>query len=78
MNTKFTILVAAGLLFAGITQAQGTVAADKGDFNNPRHAVVVREHKAKMHQPKHQVRHKKHVKHHHKMHRHHKRNHGHR
>ena len=72
MNTRFTILLAAGLLFAGITQAQGTVAADKVDFNNPHHAVV-RDHKAKMHQPKHQVKHhKKHVKHHHKTHRHHR------
>ena len=75
MNTKFTILVAAGLLFAGITQAQGTVAAEKADFKNPPRHAVVRDNHAKMHQPKHQVRHKKHVKHHHKVHRHHKMNH---
>ena len=75
MNTKFTILVAAGLLFAGISQAQGTVAAEKVDFSNPPRHAVVRDHKAKMHQPKHQARHKKHMKHHHKMHRHHTMNH---
>jgi len=67
MNTKFTILVAAGLLFAGITQAQGSVAADKADFRNPPRHAVVREHKPR--QVKHKVHHhKKHMKHrHHRM-----------
>lgn len=75
MNAKFTILVAAGLLFAGIAQAQGTVAADNADFKNPPHHAVINNHRAPRHQVKH---HKKHMKHHHRMHRHHKMNHGHR
>ncbi|MBN9386126.1 MAG: hypothetical protein J0H74_35540 [Chitinophagaceae bacterium] len=44
MNTKFTILVAAGLLIAGVSQAQGTIASNV-DFNNPRHAMAS-EHRA--------------------------------
>jgi hypothetical protein len=67
MNTKFTILIAAGLLFAGMTQAQGTVASD---FNNkPRHEVVARHEMKKEFRkaPRHKMHHK--VKHHHrKMH----------
>ena len=45
MKTKFTILIAAGLLFAGATQAQ-TVAMNRGmDFRNDRHEMV-RDHQA--------------------------------
>ncbi|HEY4209699.1 MAG TPA: hypothetical protein VGM31_22895 [Puia sp.] len=63
MNTKFTILVAVGLLFAGVSQAQGTVASD---FNNkPRHAVVARHETQK--QPRHKA-HRHHKHHHRKMH----------
>jgi len=62
MYTKFTILVAAGLLFAGMTQAQGTVASA---FNNkPRHEVVAR-HEVKQEKRHKMSRHHK-VKHHHK------------
>ena len=62
MNTKFTILIAAGLLFAGVTQAQGTAASE---FNNkPHHEMVARHEMKKNH---HKMHHK--VKHHHrKMH----------
>ena len=67
MNTKFTILIAAGLLFAGVSQAQGTVASE---FNNkPRHEVVARHEMKKEFKkaPRHKMHHK--VKHHHrKMH----------
>jgi hypothetical protein len=67
MNTKFTILIAAGLLFAGVSQAQGTVASE---FNNkPRHEVVGRHEMKKEFKkaPRHKMHHK--VKHHHrKMH----------
>jgi hypothetical protein len=59
MNTKFTILVAAGLLFAGVSQAQGTVASD---FSKPHHEVVVRHEMKKA--PHHKMHHK--VKRHHK------------
>jgi len=67
MNTKFTILIAAGLLFAGVSQAQGTVVSE---FNNkPRHEVVARHEMKKEFRkaPHHKMHHK--VKHHHrKMH----------
>jgi len=64
MNTKFTILIAAGLLFAGVSQAQGT--ADAAFNNKPRHEVVAR-HEVKKNQHKMNRHHK--VKHHHrKMH----------
>jgi len=63
MNTKFTILIAAGLLFAGVTQAQGTAASE---FSKPRHEVVARHEVKKSHHK--MNRHHK-VKHHHrKMH----------
>lgn len=54
MNTKFTILVAAGLLIAGISQAQGTAAPHKMDFSNPRHTIV-REHRAMLNH-RHEIR----------------------
>ena len=67
MNTKFTILVAAGLLIAGVTQAQGTSVAS--EIGKPRHEMVVR-HEIKK-QPRHKVHRHHKVKHHHKkMHQH--------
>jgi len=65
MNTKFTILIAAGLLFAGVSQAQNAVAMNKIDFNNPRHEIR---------QDHHEIRKdKREIKHnHHRIHRHHK------
>ena len=61
MNTKFTILVAASLLFAGVSQAQGTATSD---FNKPRHEIR-KEVRQVQHQKKH--RHHKMKHHHHKM-----------
>lgn len=67
MNTKFTILVAAGLLFAGVSQAQGTTASE---FNHkPRHEVVAR------HEVKKEFKKAPHHKMHHKVKRHHKKMH---
>ncbi|HVU57122.1 MAG TPA: hypothetical protein VHD83_18805 [Puia sp.] len=70
MNTKFTILVAAGLLFAGVSQAQGTVASE---FNNkPRHAVAARPVVKKEFKkaPHHKMNRHHKVKHHHRKMRH--------
>jgi hypothetical protein len=46
MNTKFTILIAAGLLFAGVTQAQN-LAFNNKDIRNDRHEMV-RDHRQMM------------------------------
>lgn len=89
MNTKFTILVAAGLLIAGVSQAQGTVAANDVAFNNPRHTVVMRNHKEReLMNFRHEIRkdrkeigrdrhkiqhHRKQMRHHHKVMKHHHR-----
>ena len=80
MNTRFTILVAAGLLFAGVSQAQNAVAVNRVDFNNPRHAVMVREHREilndrhEIRKDRHEIREdKRQIKHNrHKIHHHHK------
>jgi hypothetical protein len=66
MNTKYTILIAAGLLFAGVSRAQGTAAPE---FNKHRHEVVARHEMKKeiRKEQRHKIHHK--VKHHHrKMH----------
>jgi len=86
MNTKFTILVAAGLLIAGVSQAQGTVAVNKMDFSNPRHAMVrehreilgdrheIRKDRREIRRDKHQMKHhRKQMRHHHRMMKHHHR-----
>jgi hypothetical protein len=80
MNTRFTILVAAGLLFAGVSQAQNAVAVNRVDFNDPRHAVMVREHREilndrhEIRKDRHEIRKdKREIKHNrHKVHHHHK------
>jgi len=77
MNTKFTILIAAGLLFAGVSQAQNAVAYNKMDIRNPRHEMV-RDHKAIMNDHKEIRNDRKEIRkdrkqvHKHKAHRHHK------
>ena len=66
MNTKFTILVAAGLLFAGVSQAEGT-----HEFNNKPHHEVVARHEVRKEfkkAPHHKMHHK--VKRHHRKMRH--------
>jgi hypothetical protein len=66
MNTKFTILIAAGLLFAGVSQAQGTATTD---FSKPHHEMMARhemkkggDHKMNRH---HKTKHHHHKKMHH-------------
>jgi hypothetical protein len=73
MNTKFTILVAAGLLFAGVSQAQNAVAMNKADFNHPRHEIRQERHEVR--KDRKAIKHNRHKKihHHHKVVKHHHR-----
>ena len=81
MKTKFTILIAAGLLIAGATQAQNTVAFNDGrDFHNVRHEMVrdhvniirdrheIRNDRRNMRFDRHEIRHDRRVIH--RIHRH--------